>query len=119
MLKQGMCQSKTYMWTTTKVDLFLKFSCCLSSCNISVLFLHRNCLLYALNNCPKTAQRNIQLILTSLIPVNMLLGVMPTERMGRQYNVMEYILLGQAVVRGDLKAFEQVRFAYITLFEVI
>ena len=28
--------------------------------------------------------------------------------MGRQYNVMEYITLGQAVIRGDLKGFEEV-----------
>ena len=63
-------------------------------------------MLFALNHCPKSAQRNIQLILTSLIPVNMLLGVMPAERMARQYNVGEYIVLGQAVVRGDLKTFE-------------
>ena len=38
----------------------------------------------------------------------MFLGVMPTERMGRQYNVMEYITLGQAVILGDLKGFEEV-----------
>jgi nuclear mRNA export protein PCID2/THP1 len=65
-------------------------------------------LLYALNHCPKSAQRNVQLILTSLIPVNMLLGVMPAEQLGRQYNVTEYIQLGQAVVRGDLRTFEEV-----------
>ena len=64
--------------------------------------------MFALDHCPKSAHRNVQLILTSLIPVNMLLGVMPAERMARQYNMAEYISLGQAVVRGDLKSFEKI-----------
>jgi hypothetical protein len=68
----------------------------------------RNCLLFALNHCPKSAHTNRQLILTSLIPVNMLLGVMPAAVMGEQFKVQEYVLLGQAVARGDLRAFEQV-----------
>ena len=46
-------------------------------------------------------------ILTFLIPVQMASGRCPTEKLLRQYNLLEYIELANACLKGDMAAVEQ------------
>jgi nuclear mRNA export protein PCID2/THP1 len=68
----------------------------------------RQCLRFALKHCPKTCLRNRQRILASLVPIEICLGVMPSEAVGRVYGLHELLTLGNAVRLGDLRTFEQV-----------
>ena len=69
---------------------------------------HRQCLLFALKFTPSSQKRNCQRILASLVPVQMCLGVMPGEAVGRLYGFQDFVRMGQAVMRGDLKTYEDV-----------
>jgi hypothetical protein len=68
----------------------------------------RDCLRFSLKFCPKSCLRNRQRILASLVPIEMCLGIMPTEAIGRVYGLTELLALGNAVKKGDLRTFEAV-----------
>jgi hypothetical protein len=65
-------------------------------------------LLFALRFTPTQQKLNCQRILASLIPVQMCLGVMPAEAVGRLYGFHDFVQLGRAVVNGDLRTYEEV-----------
>lgn len=66
----------------------------------------RECLLFALKHCPKSCHSNRQRILVSLIPVQMCLGVMPSDAVRTKYGMTALRTLGVAVQRGDLRSYE-------------
>lgn len=68
----------------------------------------RDNLTYALNHTPATCIKNRQRILASLIPVQMSLGIMPSEIVASKYGFTEYVAMGNAVKVGDLRTFEEV-----------
>lgn len=68
----------------------------------------RECLLFALKHCPKSCHSNRQRILVSLIPVQMCLGVMPSDAVRTKYGMTALRTLGVAVQRGDLRSYELV-----------
>lgn len=63
----------------------------------------------ALRLTPRSAMKNRQRILVNLAPLEMCLGVMPTEVVSKRYGLVELYQLGQAVRKGDIRTFEQVR----------
>ncbi|XP_043289765.1 PCI domain-containing protein 2 [Venturia canescens] len=65
-------------------------------------------LTYAFEHCHKQSKRNKRLILTYLVPVKMLLGYMPKQRLLEKYNLMEFWELVEAVKIGDLRRLESV-----------
>lgn len=67
----------------------------------------RECLQFALKYCPKSCHSNRQRILVSLIPVQMCLGVMPSDAVRTKYGMSALRTLGAAVQRGDLQSYEQ------------
>eukprot|EP01039_Chlorochromonas_danica_P002298 gene2298-2517_t len=85
----------------------------------------RDCLLFALTHTPLSQFKNRQRILASLIPVQMVLGVMPSERIGSVYQLQEFVALGKAVTQGDLRTFSallethQVSFVRIGVYLVL
>jgi hypothetical protein len=68
----------------------------------------RDNLRFALSQTPVHSLRNRQRILASLIPVEMCLGVMPSELVATKYGFHEYYAMGVAAKVGDLKTIEQV-----------
>jgi hypothetical protein len=62
----------------------------------------------ALKNCPTSFVKNRQRILASLIPVEMCLGVFPTEAVARLYGFGEMVELSFATRRGDLRTFDAI-----------
>lgn len=73
-----------------------------------VCMICRQCFLFALKYTPSSQKRNCQRILASLVPVQMCLGVMPSEGVGRVYGFHDFVRMGRAVVNGDLKTYEEV-----------
>ncbi|XP_014213857.1 PCI domain-containing protein 2 [Copidosoma floridanum] len=65
-------------------------------------------LTYAFQHCHKKSKKNKRLILMYLIPVKMLLGYMPQQKLLRKYNLMEFSDLIEAVKKGDLHSLENV-----------
>ena len=68
----------------------------------------RDCFLFALRYTPTSQFRNRQRILASLVPVQMSLGVMPSEEIEKTYGFQDYMALGKAVISGNLRAYEEV-----------
>jgi len=68
----------------------------------------RDLLHAALKLTPRSAIANRQRILINLVPLEMSLGVMPSEAISRKYGLVELFHLGQAVRKGDVRTFEQV-----------
>ena len=68
----------------------------------------RECLRFALKNTPSSEIKNRQLILTSLVPVEMCLGVMPADAISSIYGLHAYVELGKATALGDVRTFENV-----------
>lgn len=68
----------------------------------------RNFLRFALRNTPQKCLLNRQRILASLIPVEMCLGVIPTQLIASKYGFHEYFALGQAFRKGDIRTFDEV-----------
>ena len=65
----------------------------------------RECLKFALQYCPRRCTRNRQLILASLVPIEMALGVMPSQKVATEYGLNVLVDIGEAVERGDLRSF--------------
>ena len=65
----------------------------------------RECLRFALQYCPRRCTRNRQLILASLVPLEMALGVMPSQKVATDYGLNTLVDIGEAVQRGDLRSF--------------
>ena len=68
----------------------------------------RECLRFAFEHCPRYSQRNRQRILTSLVPINMSLGLMPTLKISTDYGLSSLVELGNAAQVGDLQTFNRV-----------
>ena len=68
----------------------------------------REHLRFALKYTPLRLIRNRQRILASLIPVEMSLGVMPTDLVATKYGFHEYLAMANAVRVGDLRTYETV-----------
>ena len=68
----------------------------------------RECLRFALKNTPSGEMKNRQLILTSLVPVELCLGVMPADAVSSVYGLHAYVQLGRATALGDVRTFESV-----------
>lgn len=68
----------------------------------------RDCLMFALTYTPLSQFKNRQRILISLIPVQMVLGTMPSERVATTYKLPEFVALAKAVSLGDVRTFEEV-----------
>ena len=70
----------------------------------------RQCLRFALQHTPQTPAclKNRQLILASLVPVEMCHGTMPTVVVGQQYGLQDLVDLGDAVQSGNLRAFNDI-----------
>jgi hypothetical protein len=65
------------------------------------------CLTWALDHTPLNCIKNRQLILTSLIPVNMVFhGIFPTEVVGTKYGLQCLVDIANAVKVGNIKVFE-------------
>jgi hypothetical protein len=80
----------------------------------------RECLRFALKYCPKSCLRNRQRILASLVPVEMCLGVMPSQKVAVDYGLPELVTLGNAAILGDLNTFENtLKQIKILLFELV
>lgn len=71
-------------------------------------FLADEYLTYAFEHCHKQSSKNKRLILTYLVPVEMLLGYMPKHSLLQKYNLMEFGELMEAVKKGDLRNLEKV-----------
>jgi hypothetical protein len=65
----------------------------------------RDCLRFTLQFCPRRCVRNRQLILASLVPIEMALGVMPSQKVASEYGLTLLVDIGEAVRRGDLSSF--------------
>jgi len=57
---------------------------------------------YALRNCHRDAHANKRRILRYLIPVKMLLGVLPTDALLKQYKLTEYSDIAQGLRHGNV-----------------
>lgn len=68
----------------------------------------RECFRFALKHCPQRYARNRRLILSSLVPIEMVLGVMPTQKVADLYNLHTLVDLGDAVKKGDLHSFNSI-----------
>ncbi len=70
----------------------------------------RECLQFALKYTKYTSNNlhNRKLILASLVPIEMLRGVMPTPLLGSQYGLDVYVELGNAVRTGDLRSYNTI-----------
>jgi len=65
------------------------------------------CLTWAFDNTPTSCIKNRQLILASLIPVNMVHhGILPTEIIGTRYGLQSFVDIANAVKVGNIKVFE-------------
>lgn len=73
-------------------------------------------LTYAFEHCHIQCSKNKRLILTYLIPVKMLLGYMPKQRLLKKYNLMEFWELMESVRKGDLRSLEGVMAKHETFF---
>ena len=72
-----------------------------------------DCLTWALDNTPMNCIKNRQLILTSLIPVNMVFhGIFPTEVVGKKYGLQCLVDIANAVKVGNIKVFEDLMELY-------
>lgn len=67
----------------------------------------RECLRLALMHTPKHKHVNRQRILASLVPVEMSLGIFPTDLIGSVYGLHQYVTLAVAAKSGNLRAFER------------
>lgn len=65
----------------------------------------RHCLRFALEHTPENEScfKNRQRILVSLIPVEMCLGVLPTELVKSKYGLTELYLIGRAIQQGKIQ----------------
>ena len=68
----------------------------------------REHLRFALRHTPLGLMKNRQRILASLIPVEMSLGVMPTDLVATKYGFHEYLAMANAAKIGDLRSLEKV-----------
>ncbi|EFJ42771.1 hypothetical protein VOLCADRAFT_97169 [Volvox carteri f. nagariensis] len=59
-------------------------------------------LTYAFEHCASSSPHNVRRVLRYLIPVKMLLGVLPSEALLRQYGLSEYEPIRRAVKEGSL-----------------
>lgn len=73
-------------------------------------------LTFAFVKCHRRSIKNKRLILTYLIPVKMLLGFMPTERLLQKYELMPFWDLVLAVKNGDLRGIDKVMEKYESFF---
>jgi hypothetical protein len=62
----------------------------------------------ALRYCPKSFVKNRQRILSSLIPVEMCLGVFPSRYVATQYGFTEMVDLATAARQGDFQSFDAI-----------
>ncbi|GAB4813904.1 hypothetical protein N2152v2_000950 [Parachlorella kessleri] len=60
---------------------------------------------YALKHCHRAHQRNKALILKYLVPVQLLLGVLPSPQLMQQYGLQQYAPIVQAMRTGDVRLF--------------
>lgn len=58
---------------------------------------------YALQHCNPQSELNIRLILKYLIPVKLSIGILPKKQLLEKYNLLEYLNIVEALVRGDLR----------------
>jgi hypothetical protein len=68
----------------------------------------RDALRFALRYTPLRCFKNRQRILTSLIPVEMCLGILPSEKNTTTYGLYQYGELARAVSLGNIKLFEDI-----------
>lgn len=73
-------------------------------------------LTYAFEHCHKQSVKNKRLILTYLVPVKMLLGYMPKQKLLEKYSLMEFWELMEAVRNGDLRNLEKVMEKHETFY---
>lgn len=71
---------------------------------------------YAFENCHRLSHKNKRLILIYLVPVKMLLGYIPNQRVLEKYNVQEFSELVQAVCQGNLRQFDWIMEKHETFF---
>lgn len=76
----------------------------------------RECFQFALKHCPRQNIRNRQLILINLVPIEMVLGVMPTQKVAELYDLHTMVELGEAVKKGDLRSFNAIVETYRPTF---
>jgi nuclear mRNA export protein PCID2/THP1 len=87
---------------------FVSLSLCLYlSLHLTVVWC-RDCFLFALRHTPVNHIKNRRQILASLVPVQMSLGVMPSEIIEKKYGLQDYLTLGRAVISGNLRVYEEV-----------
>jgi len=65
----------------------------------------RECLRYALRYTPLSQKKNRQLILSSLVPIEMCQGILPNDALGKKYGLQVFTQLGNAVRVGNLRDF--------------
>ncbi|KAF0731173.1 hypothetical protein Ae201684P_011673 [Aphanomyces euteiches] len=65
------------------------------------------CLSFAWQHCHKHHAKNKRMILQYLVPVKLVLGVLPSPELLREYRLDEYNPIASAIKRGDLLAFNQ------------
>ena len=58
---------------------------------------------YAFENCHARSRKNVRLILQYLIPVKLILGVLPSERLLQTYELREFVDVVEAARRGDVR----------------
>lgn len=68
----------------------------------------RDCLRFALRYTPIAQVHNRQLILASLVPIEMCQGIMPTAALGHKYGLQTFTQLGNAARVGNLRDFNAI-----------
>ena len=71
---------------------------------------------YAFEKCPKSYIKNKKIILVYLIPVNMLRGIMPRDKLLLKYDLKPFSELVKAVKQGNLLKFNQNMIEYEDFF---
>ncbi|XP_015786123.1 PCI domain-containing protein 2 [Tetranychus urticae] len=71
---------------------------------------------FSFANCHSSSRKNKRLVLIFLIPVKMLLGVMPTQKLLEKYNLMPFAPVTQAVKEGNLNALDNALETYSDFF---
>lgn len=71
---------------------------------------------FALNHCHKDATANKRKILNYLLPVKLLRGRLPTQKLLQKYSLYEFLPLVEGIRNGDLRSFNDALLKYQDLF---
>lgn len=72
----------------------------------------QECLEYALRHCHKDAQANKAMVLKYLVPVQLLLGLLPSAALVERYSLQQYLPITQAMRTGDVRLFNDTMAAH-------